>query len=522
MTCLLILAAPAAASAGFVQRSGTNLSLDGSAFRFVGHNNYQLTSVAGQFSCGRALDGAMVDRVLQDAKDAGATVIRTWFFQSFYRGAGNSYAPFDRVLDKAAAKGLKVIPVLVNHYPDCEPSGAKRKDEGFYDYGYKTAGWGYPQPFKDYAYNLASRYRNNATIAFWQIVNEAETSWSGGCNTTIEANGHQRAANVLRRFVDDMGSAIHAAAPNHRVSLGTIGTGQCGAAGSEYRYVHESAGSDICEDHDYDRATQPMPGDPYNGLAVRVSQCNAIGKPMLIGESGIVADVDSGGGSSGSITATTLKRRADFFAAKLNAAFDSGIDGYLLWEKSADASGSVYNLDHGRYGIGPSDPLNSVTLAKARQLTAGGAGGGGTVGGGSTVRADFEDGTPQSWEPAWGSLALANSTDQHVGGTRSLKLSFSNGWPAARMRTTTGATAGTTITFRVYRPASAPANLGVLPFVSDSGWANSYGPETSLAAGWNTVTYTVPTGVRAPLQAIGLQVADHGWAGSLYVDNVVW
>jgi hypothetical protein len=205
VTCLLVLAAPAAASAGFVQRSGTNLSLDGSAFRFVGHNNYQLTSVAGQFTCGRALDGAMVDRVLQDAKDAGATVIRTWFFQSFYRGAGNSYAPFDRVLDKAAAKGLKVIPVLVNHYPDCEPSGAKRKDEGFYDYGYKTAGWGYPQSFKDYAYNLASRYRNNATIAFWQIVNEAETSWSGGCNTTIEANGHQRAANVLRRFVDDNG-----------------------------------------------------------------------------------------------------------------------------------------------------------------------------------------------------------------------------------------------------------------------------------------------------------------------------
>lgn len=51
--------------------------------------------------------------MLQDAKNAGATVIRIWFFQSSYRGAGNSYAPFDRVLSRAAARGLKVVPVLV-------------------------------------------------------------------------------------------------------------------------------------------------------------------------------------------------------------------------------------------------------------------------------------------------------------------------------------------------------------------------------------------------------------------------
>src|ERR1700710_364604 len=56
------------------------------------------------------------------------------------------------------------------------------------------------------------------------------------------------------------------------------------------------------------------------------------------------------------------------------------------------------------------------------------------------------------------------------------------------MRTTTGAAAGTTITWRVYRPASAPATVGVIPYVSNSGWSNSYGPQQSLAgAGWDTV-----------------------------------
>ena len=520
---VLVLVAPATAAAGFVQRAGPNLTLDGKgAFRFVGYSNYQLTSVAGQYTCGRALDNTTLDLLLAQAKSAGATVVRTWFFQSYYGGAGNSYSPFDRLLTRAAKKGLKVVPVLVNHYPDCEPSGGQRKDEGFYDLGYKQAGWGYPRSLKDYARAVATKYRANATIAFWQIANEAETESNGACATGVESNGHQRSANVLRRFADDMGATLKAADPNHLVSLGTIGTGQCGAAGAEYRYVHASPAIDMCEFHDYNHATQPLPGDAWNGFAVRVGQCNAIGKPMLIGESGIVADAGADGGSSGTITAASLLRRANFFSAKLDAAFANGADGYLLWEKIPDASSSAYNLDNGRFGIGPADPLNAVMLAKAAQLATGlpppppppPA---------PTVRADFEDGTLGSWELAWGSLTLANSTEQQSSGARSLKLSLpSGGWPAARMRNTTGAGAGTTITVRVYRPAAAPATVGVIPFVTDSAWANSYGAETSLAAGWNTVSYTVPAGTTAPLQAIGVQIADRGWTGALYLDTVAW
>lgn len=162
--------------------------------------------------------------------------------------------------------------------------------------------------------------------------------------------------------------------------------------------MHASAGVDMCEFHDYDHAIQPLPGDLWNGFAVRVSQCNALGKPLLVGESGVVA----GGGSSGSITTTTLQRRAGFVSAKLDAAFGNGADGSLLWEKVPDASSSSYNLDNGRYGIGPSDPLNSVTLAKAGQLSGGAPPPPPPPA--TTARADFEDGTLQLWEPAWGTL----------------------------------------------------------------------------------------------------------------------
>ena len=52
VTCLIGLLAPAAASAAFVQRSVTNLTLSGNAFRFVGDNNSQLTSVSGSTPAG--------------------------------------------------------------------------------------------------------------------------------------------------------------------------------------------------------------------------------------------------------------------------------------------------------------------------------------------------------------------------------------------------------------------------------------------------------------------------------------
>lgn len=66
----------------------------------------------------------------------------------------------------------------------------------------------------------------------------------------------------------------------------------------------------------------------------------------------------------------------------------------------------------------------------------------------------------------------------------------------------------------------APASVGAIPFVTDAGWANRYGSEIAVASGWNSVTYTVPVGTSTPLQAIGLQIADHGWLGALYVDDV--
>ena len=369
--CLVVLATATPAFAQFAQRSGAGFTLNGRPWRFLGYNAYRMSSDRPATACGTFLDDATVDALLEDARKAGSTVVRTWFFQRYYRDAGNSYAPFDRVLAKARAKGLKVIPVLVNHSPDCEPSGGQAKTEAFYAQGFREAGWGYTQAYKDWAFQVASHYRDEATIAFWQLVNEAETSSSGACDRTIEANGRSHSSNVLRSFADEMVAHVKAADPNHLVSLGTIGSGQCGAEGAEYAHVH--AGSvDLCEYHDYGDVLQAVPDDGFNRLRQRIEQCAALNKPLVIGEAGIPADVGPDGQPVGVIDAVTLQRRADLFEAKIRAAFTMGIDGYLIWQKISDASNSPANLGEGRFGVGPSslffDPLNGLTCALAREF----------------------------------------------------------------------------------------------------------------------------------------------------------
>ena len=68
---------------------------------------------------------------------------------------------------------------------------------------------------------------------------------------------------------------------NHLVSLGTIGSGQCGADGPRYQAVHAIPTIDLCEYHDYGAPDVGVPGDEFNGLQLRIDQCDALNKPPL-------------------------------------------------------------------------------------------------------------------------------------------------------------------------------------------------------------------------------------------------
>jgi endo-1,4-beta-mannosidase len=363
---------PTAGSA-FVTRSGTNLTLNGQNYKFTGFNAYNILSDNSvSYGCWYNLtSGNNLDTVLANAGPAGTGqnegrlgVFRGWFFQNSSMSTTGSgvrdWSRWDKAISVCKARGVRLIPVLCNVYDTCEggasgtganwrvfDSTTKIRTGDWFLSGYNTA----VDPsspvgsttYRAFVAEAVARYKNEPTIAFWQLVNEAE------CNN---ATNGTLAKDCLLSFANDVGGLIHSLDPNHLVSLGTLGSGQGGASYLEYAYVHASAGIDICEYHDYWAQNVPMGGDAFNGIQERISQAIALNKPIFAGEMGI-QDTDG-------------SRSADF-AAKIDAQFTAGCSGALVWSwANAGESGAPW-------GVGPGDPTIAM-LGSRGGLSSGGGG----------------------------------------------------------------------------------------------------------------------------------------------------
>ena len=104
------LALPASGVAqgpSFVTRSGTQLQLDGQAYRFTGINIYNANNASGcwyPLSSGPDLGDSLA------AIGGGAKVIRAWFFQALATNAGaRDWSGIDHTLSVAASHGVRVI-----------------------------------------------------------------------------------------------------------------------------------------------------------------------------------------------------------------------------------------------------------------------------------------------------------------------------------------------------------------------------------------------------------------------------
>jgi mannan endo-1,4-beta-mannosidase len=353
---LSVLAPAGADAAGFVTRSGDQLRLHGSPYRFTGFNIYNANSDG---DCGPAMStGPALDESLA-AIGPGSNAFRSWFFQSLATTDGvRDWSAFDHTLAVARSRGFRVIATLTNQFGDCEaPDGYK--DETWYTTGYRALDPAGIVSYRDWVAEVVNHYKDDPTILAWQLVNEAAVQSSPGA--ACGAN----AAQILKSFTTDVSGLVKSIDPNHLVSLGTIGTGQCGAEGAEYQDLHDVKTIDLCEYHDYGEPGAPMPGDEFNGLAVRIDQCDAIHKPIFVGETGIVPN-DIGG---------TLAARAAAFDAKFAAQFGAGVVGELVWTWSTLGSrlddfdvgaGDLTIAVVGSYAFGRSPPTgNGKNRAKA-------------------------------------------------------------------------------------------------------------------------------------------------------------
>ena len=311
------------------------------------------------YQCGGPLTDADVAASLDEIHNqSGATVVRTWFMQA-YGGPGN-WGQFDRVLAAAAVRGMKVIPVLTDQWAACEPLPSHYRSLAWYQSGYRQVDPGYTVSYRDYAAAIAAHYRNNPTIAFWQLVNEAEAlDYSGGpCNEGA-------ATAALRSFADDVTGVLKTNDPGHLVSLGTIGSGQCGTSSTaDYLNVHAGL-IDICEYHDY-FGPGGLPGDQWHGVAVRINQCHSLNKPIFAGEVGLQASITASGSSGGAVTPATLAQRAAFFQQKLEAQFGAGVVGFLIWQYATGPRTDGFEVQ-------PGDPSEAVMARVAAGLAHGGA-----------------------------------------------------------------------------------------------------------------------------------------------------
>ncbi len=324
--------APNPPVSGFVVRNGTGLTVNGAPYRFTGFNVYNANS---RSNCWYPMTNGRFGQTL-DQIGSGQEAVRVWFFQRLATTNGaRDWAAFDATLAAARARGVRVVVTLADHWGACEFNGTKT--EGWYSSGYKTSVTsGETTTYREFVREVVSRYRGDPTVLMWQLVNEAETPRAGGgC----------AGRDVLRNFAADMGSLVKSIDANHLLSLGTIGSGQCGAAGADYQYVHSVPQIDICEYHDYGEPTRAIPGDAYNGLSVRLAQCAALGKPLFVGEMGI-SRAEVGG---------SLPARATYLDAKIRAQLAAGVVGVLVWNWNDAATYAP-----GDYDVAPSDPSIAV------------------------------------------------------------------------------------------------------------------------------------------------------------------
>jgi mannan endo-1,4-beta-mannosidase len=329
---------------------GTKLLLNGTSHVFAGVNAFELgTWWDVNPGCGSQVDN--LDAMFSSLP--AHSLVRFWAFQSL---AVNKYThtwdftALDRVFKAAAAHGDYLIATLSDQAGTCD--GDYWHNDAWYKGGYQSLHESDGQgrnitSFSGWVNKVVPRYRDNAGLGMWELVNEPESS---NCNAGYIGSacfGHNPcpsdAASALRAFFDTMGGRIHSLDSRHLVANGLIGKGQCGSAGSSYKYVSASKGVDVLTYHDYgDDVQPPLPAD----LTAAAAAGKSLGKPLITEEAGMSA---APSGSSG--CTWTLAQRASRVVANITAQVSAGVAGYLAWDWTP-AANTGCSLD-----IGPSDPL---------------------------------------------------------------------------------------------------------------------------------------------------------------------
>ncbi len=341
----------------YLQTSGTELYLHGAPYRFVGVNAYEIATDWGTNSgCGADLSPSELGHLFSSLPRN--SLVRFWAFQATMAINVHTHlidwTPLDRVFASAAFHHQRLVVTIGDQGGVCD--GSHWQDPSWYEGGFKsvfnspstTDGKGLtPLSYWTYLEDIVSRYANSPAVGMWEPISEAESSVCPAQFEPTACSGHQvcvnetSAASALRHFFDIVGTEIHTLDPKHPVESGLLGGGQCGTQGLDYAYVSASPGIDVLSYHDY-YGSNPLGGDRWNGLSVRLRQSRVLGKPIIAGEIGLKAAL-SASCQSPRDRNTELKRI-------LSVQIEDGASGGLLWNWVPT------RLSGCSYDIGPTDP----------------------------------------------------------------------------------------------------------------------------------------------------------------------
>ncbi|RZU52368.1 cellulase (glycosyl hydrolase family 5) [Krasilnikovia cinnamomea] len=317
------------APAGFVTRSGSKLMLGGKPFKYVGLNAYGMSGCDGR---------AWSDTQLADyfARLAPNTVTRTWAFRPF------GTAALDRIVAAAAAHQQKVIFTLADGRNYCGEHDGAVVPEG----GDKSTAWyagGYRTNYLPWVTTVVSRFKDDPTVAMWEMINEPG-SFSSAAYTDA----------LVKGFFDTTAAKIKSIDPNHLVGTGVLSEDMKGTG--DYATLHASPHIDVASLHEYEYDWNASNSIITGHLARVLAQLAPVGKPVIIGETGVQA----GPGCRTSVTSR-------------NSAISRKLTGYTAYPAVAGVNvWSVVQYDPWSRERCPLEmPANDPVLSTVRSVQAG-------------------------------------------------------------------------------------------------------------------------------------------------------
>ncbi|MDF3341007.1 beta-mannosidase [Mycolicibacterium septicum] len=327
--------------------SGTSFTLDGRPWWPIGINAYQLaTNWSVNAGCGAQVDldsyfGALPPHSLTRFNAYSSFAVNKYTGQL-------DFTSLDEVFRAAERHGQLLIAVLTSDDGGCE-------NDYFKDYDWYAGGWrtdvshDLPMTFAAWLDTAVKRWGGSPSLVGWTAVGEPEPSYclDHTCHWT-KRSCHATAPETLRAFLDSSGARIRELDPGTVIFSGHAGGGQCGSAGHEFETVAASPGVDVLEYHYYEE-TDYLPGDIYDGLARRIAQTRAVGKPLFVAEIGMEAG-----------SCDSLDERRQVLGDAIAKMRTMGAAGAMFWAFVPDPRPTECTLD-----IGPTDPLFAMVGAAA-------------------------------------------------------------------------------------------------------------------------------------------------------------